>query len=106
MGHKAKEGTVMAKKLSLVLGIALLIVGLALTAARAAGDTTTQLRPVHCGPVLCWQHKIVTTHVHGLGTRVVTYGHHRPVESRNLWHRAAFSPWTVRAAHITPGAGA
>jgi hypothetical protein len=93
----------MAKKLSLVLGIVLLIVGLAMTAARATtGDTTTDLRPLHCGPVVCWQHKIVTTHMHAVGTRVVTYGHHRPVESRNLWQPAPFSHWTVRSALVKP----
>lgn len=97
----------MAKKLSLVLGIALLVWGLSMAAqqARAAtGDNTTELRPVHCGPVVCWQHKVTTTYIRGTGTRVVVWGHHRPSESRSSWNVPAFTDWTLRQAYTTPSA--
>lgn len=90
----------------LYVGVVLVVVGLVLTTTRAGaapGDLqTVQVSSVHCGPVYCWQHKVVTIHEHGIRTIVATYGHRRPVESKTTWTTPAFTRYALRAVVVMP----
>ena len=86
------------------VGLVLVLVGLVLasTGARAGDIHTTDLGPAVCRPVYCWQHKVVTTHVHGRHTVAVTFIRHRPVESRSSWTTPAWTSWRLQSAVVVP----
>jgi hypothetical protein len=94
----------MRRQWLLWVGVVLVMLGLVLaaTAARAGDIRTTDLGPSVCRPVYCWQHKQVTTHIHGQRTVTVTYLRHRPVESRSAWTTPAWTSWRILSAVVTP----